>query len=470
MLAFQDADMPSPSTLRTELGPMLRLAAPLAVGELGWMAMSIVDTIMVGRLPNSPVAIGATSLGSGLFYTVSIFSGGLLFGLDTLVAQAYGRGDVRDCNHSLVQALYLAAALVAPAMLFNYFGPALLAQFGISAELVSQTRLFLSALNFSLPPLLLYFALRRYLQALHHVAVVMFALVTANLINFGFNWLLIFPHSWRGLNIGGMGLAGSGWSTCWARVYMALLLLGAVVYYDLRDRLQFWSSSWRIDFLRLRRLLGLGLPAASQILFEIAVFTATGILAGKLGALPLAAHQIALNCAACSYMVPLGIASAAAVRTGNAWGRGDERSAHRAGHAAILLGCGFMLIAAIAFWWQPRAFARIFSPDQKVIAAGAQLMLIAAVFQLFDGLQAVMTGALRGIGDTSLPMFTSLVGYWALGLPVGALLCFHFHLGVVGLWIGLCIALVAVSLTLFVAWERRFRHLPAISASMISNR
>jgi MATE family multidrug resistance protein len=448
---------------------MLRLAAPLAVGELGWMAMSIVDTIMVGRLPESAVAIGATALGSGIFYTFAICGGGLLLGLDTLVAQAYGRGDLDDCNHSLLQSLYLAAALLPVIMLCNFAGPFFLARFGISAELVTKTQLFLNALNWSAAPLLLYFALRRYLQALHHVAIVMFALVTANLFNFLFNWLFIFPHQWGSMHFGGMGVAGSGWSTCWARMYMAGLLVAAVVYYNHRDRLGLGHAALRIDPGRIRKLLELGAPAATQIFFEIAVFSFTGVLAGKLGALPLAAHQIALNCAALSYMVPLGISSAAAVRTGHAWGRKQPQQAHRAGHAAILLGCGFMAVSAVLFLMVPRTFARIFSPDSAVVVAGAKLLLIAAAFQLFDGLQIVMTGALRGIGNTRLPMLANFIGYWTLGLPLGALLCFRFKLGVFGLWIGLCVGLISIALILFAAWERRFQKVGSKKYELVSS-
>jgi multidrug resistance protein, MATE family len=293
--------------------------------------------------------------------------------------------------------------------------------------------------------------------------------VTANLFNFLFNWLFIFPHRWGSLHFGGMGVAGSGWSTCWARMYMAGLLVAAVLYYNRRDRLGLGHASMGVDLARIRSLLALGAPAATQIFFEIAVFSFTGVLAGKLGALPLAAHQIALNCAALSYMVPLGISSAAAVRTGNAWGRNQPQQAHRAGHAAILLGCGFMALSAVLFLTVPRAFARIFSPDVAVVTAGAQLLLIAAAFQLFDGLQIVMTGALRGIGNTRLPMLANFIGYWVLGLPLGALLCFHLGLGVFGLWIGLCAGLIFIGLILFVAWERRFQKVRSEQYEIVSS-
>jgi MATE family multidrug resistance protein len=173
---------------------MLRLAWPLALGEMGWMLMTVVDTIMVGRMPNSALAIGATSLGNGVFYTIAIFAGGMLLGLDTFVSQAHGRGDIRDANHSLIQALCMVLVLAPSAMLLVSLGPALLRRFGIAPDLIRETSRYLYALNWSVPPLLCYFALRRYLQAFNHVGVVMFGLISSNLINLLGNWILIFGH------------------------------------------------------------------------------------------------------------------------------------------------------------------------------------------------------------------------------------------------------------------------------------
>jgi len=248
-----------------------------------------------------------------------------------------------------------------------------------------------------------------------------------------------------------------------------VLLGGAVLYYNATLRLRMFHADFSLDVNRIRDLLRLGLPAATQILFELAAFTGAAVLAGKIGAIPLAAHQIALNCAAASYMVPLGISSATAVRTGNAWGRGKPGEAHRAGHAGIVLGCGFMACCAIVFLAIPKPLARIFSPDPAVVQAGASLLLIAAAFQLFDGLQIVMTGALRGIGNTRLPMLANLFGYWAFGLPVGWWLGLRLGMGVFGIWIGLCVGLIAVALVLFAAWEMRFRTAESKRSISVSN-
>ena len=440
--------------VRRELRPTLEIALPLVVAELGWMSMSIVDTVMVGRLPNAALSIGSVALGSGLFYTTAIFGSGLLLGLDTLVSHAYGRKDLDDARDSLVSSLAIALGLAPILMFIVSLWPFLMRKLGVEAEIVRQMAPFLSALNWSTPPLLLYFGLRRYLQAVSIVKPITFALISANVINAVGNWIFIYGH-WGAPS---MGLPGSGWSTCAARVYMALVLLGTLIYYDRKRDLRLWATQWRVSLQRVRQLLALGFPAASQILFEIGVFSAATALCGKLGAVPLAGHQIALNCAAFTYMVPLGTASAAAVRVGQALGRGDVPGARRAGWTAIVLGAGFMTCAGLLFVCFPRQIARLYTPDPEVIRQGALLLLVAAAFQLFDGLQTVTTGALRGAGDTRTPMLANFIAYWLIGLPIGYVLAFHLGWGAFGLWIGLCVGLVLIGTFLLWIWHRRMQE------------
>lgn len=437
--------------LRREFRPTLRLAVPLVLAELSWMAMTTVDTIMVGRLPDAALAIGAAALGGGLYYTVAIFGTGLMLGLDTLVSQAFGRDDLHDARHSLVNSVVMAVLLTPLLMGAVSLMPGLMLRVGVKAEIVATMAPFLRALNWSTLPLLLYSTLRRYLQAVHIVKPVTFALVSANIVNALFNWIFIYGH-WGAR---AYGVPGSGWSTCLARVYMAGVLLFTLFYYDRSRRLLLREHAWKIDFRRMHALLKLGGPAATQILLEIGGFTAAGAMAGRVGALALAAHQIALNCAAFTYMVPLGVSSAAAVRVGHALGRGDPAGARRAGWTTILLGAGFMLMAGVVFVSFPRTIARIYTPDPTVIRAGATLLLIAAAFQLFDGIQTVTTGALRGAGETRIPMLANLVAYWVIGLPIGYWLCFRLGWGVIGLWVGLLIGLVVVATIVLYAWWRK---------------
>ena len=444
--------------LRRELRPTLRLALPLVLAEIGWMSMGIVDTIMVGRLPNSAVAIGAVSLGQSLYYAVAIFGSGLLLGLDTLVSHAFGRNDLDDARHSLINSLAIALTLMPILMVIVSFWPELMQRLGVAPPVLREMKPFLTALNWSTPPLLLYFAMRRYLQAVHVVRPITFALISANIVNALGNWIFIYGH-W---GAPALGVPGSGWSTCGARLYMASVMVATLLYSNRKRNLRLFDAGLSIEWARVRRLLALGFPAATQILLEMGAFSAAAALIAKLGAVPLAAHQIALNCAALTYMVPLGTSSAAAVRVGHALGRGNLRAARRAGWTAILLGAGFMCCAGLVFVSVPGQIARIFSPDPAVIRTGVTLLLIAAAFQLFDGLQTVATGALRGAGDTRTPMIANFLAYWVIGLPVGYVLCFRWGWGAPGIWIGLCLGLIVVGSTLLGAWHRRMHPRAAV--------
>jgi MATE family multidrug resistance protein len=440
---------------------MLRLATPLVTAELGWMGMGIVDTMMVGRV--SAQAIGAVSLGSVLFYAVAMFGSGLMLGLDTLVSQAYGARRLMDCHHPLVSAVYFSLPLAPLLMLLVWGWVPLLARFGINPSVLRQTVPYLMAIMWSTFPLLLYFALRRYLQAMNRVTPIMFALVTANLVNLVGNWILVYGH----FGAPAMGAEGSGWATCISRVYMVLVLIIYLFYDAARNRTGLFDAPLAIDFKRIGELVRLGLPAATQISLEIGVFAAATALIGTLDPLSLAAHQIAMNTASFTYMVPLGISSAAAVRVGQALGRGDVHAAGQAGWTAMGLGAAFMASAGVVLITVPQYVARVFTTDHAVIRTAVSLLAVAAAFQLFDGLQTVATGALRGTGDTRTPMFCHLLLYWLLGLPLGYVLCFALGWGAVGLWVGLCVALILIGSVLLVVWTRKVHAMAAHHAAAV---
>jgi multidrug resistance protein, MATE family len=428
----------------SELRAMFAMAAPLVLTELGWMAMGIVDTMFVGRV--SAEAIGAVSLGTSVFYAIAIFASGLLLGLDTLVSQAFGAGDLEDCHHSLVSGIWLALFLIPGVMGAVWLFVPLMATFGINARVLRDTTPYIRALNWSAPPLLLFFCLRRYLQSTGIVRPVLVTLITANLVNAAGNWIFVYGN----LGAPRLGAEGSGWSTCFSRVYM----LAALVYIIWRRDHQAFRVNWRPDFRRIAQLLTLGLPAAGQIGLETSVFATVTIMIGRLSPDMLAGHQIALTVVSTTFMMPLGISSAAAVRVGHAIGRRDPDGASRSGWTALAFGAGVMSAAALALLSFPQAIARLFTPQSGIIAAAAPLLRVAAFFQLFDGLQITATGALRGAGDTRTPMLCHFAGYWILGLPLGAFLCFHESLGAVGLWIGLSVGLIVIGIILLWFWRR----------------
>ncbi len=283
-------------------------------------------------------------------------------------------------------------SLVLPVMAIVRGCVPLLAQLGIDPAVLIETRPYLRALNWSTLPLLLFFAFRRYLQAVNVVRPIMITLFSANLVNVAGLWVLVFGH----LGAPRMGAEGAGWATCISRFYM-MAVLGAVILKHDRDLLR---GPWVPDFHRMRRLLELGLPAAVQIALEMGVFAAVTVLIGKLNATALAGNQIAVTTVSMTYMMPLGVSSAAAVRVGQAIGRGDPVGAARSGWTALALGGAVMTVSAAALLSAPHAIARLFTPEPGVVAAGAALLRVAAFFQLFDGCQVVATGALRGAGDT----------------------------------------------------------------------
>jgi len=440
---------------RTEAGPMFRLAWPLVAAELGWEAMHVVDTMMLGRLPDSAVAIGASSIANVLFIATALFGGGLLFGLDTLVSHSFGARRLGDCHRSLVAGLQLVCISSPLLMGALWLCGNLLRGSRVDAAVVAAALPYLHALIWGMPLLLLYFAFRRYLQAMDLVQPITWSIVTANAVNLAGNWLLIYGH----LGFPRMGITGSGWATTIARLYMAGFLLGAILYHNRRLALGLWDTPWRIDVARARELLALGLPAGIHVFLEVAVFAAATILMGWLGAIPLAAHQIALNTVSTTFMVPLGISAAAAVRVGQARGRGNPAGAAHAGWTAIAMGTIFMAASATTLLLIPRAIVRLFTPDADVIQTGASLLFVAAFFQLFDAIQVVATGALRGAGETRIPMFAAIVCYWLLGLPLGYYLAFPTGWGAVGLWVGLSASLIAMGCFLVLTWRRQIRTL-----------
>ncbi len=436
-------------SLRDELGPMLRLAGPVVAAELGWMAMGVVDTLFVGRI--GAEAIGAVSLGNALYFAVAIFGMGLLLGLDTLVSQAYGAGRIDECHDWLAQGLYLVAIISPVAMLGLWGALPASDRLGLNPAVLAQAKLYLKAVTWGTPALLLYAALRRYLQGMGVVKPIMFALVSANVVNAAADWALIYGK----LGMPAMGVAGSGWATTFSRCYMAGFLAVCVVRHDLRNQSGLFRTRFAPRFEALVRLLAIGAPAALQVTLEVGVFAAATMLAGKLDPVSLAAHHVVLEIASVTFMIPLGLASAGAVRVGQGLGRGEPAAAGRAGWIAVILGAAFMTASGLVMAAFPRALAALFTTDLEVIALAARLMLVAAAFQLFDGLQGVSTGTMRGAGDTRTPVVCIIGAYWCVGLPLGYALTFPAGYGVVGLWIGLAAGLAVSGVAILLAWNRK---------------
>jgi len=438
------------SDIRSELPPLVHLALPLIAGELGWVSMSLVDTIMLGHLPNSALAMSAAALAQVLFNTFCFGVGGVLLGLDTLISQALGAKQHQEANRWLLHGLVMALALSALLIAIFALTPVLLFRLPVDHAILAQAVPAMQGLNYGTLPLLLYFTFRRYLQAHHHGRPIAFALISANLVNAGVDWLLIFGHHWNiaghSYGIPAFGVTGSSWATSFARLYLMAVLVFAVWRADRNHHYGLILSlrqkvSRRIEYQHLRRLFP------------------------TFGRLPLAGHEVALQCASTTFMVPFAISAATSVRVGHAIGRmriglGTTANVIAAGWSGIGTGAAFMLCASVLLLAIPTHIARIFTPDPGVIAAAVPLLLIAAGFQFFDGVQITATGALRGAGNTHAPFITQLVCYWFIGMPLGTLLGFHEKLGAAGLWWGLLIALTCGAFAMCYFWRRTTHALP----------
>lgn len=448
------------AAVRAELRPMLALALPLVLAEVGWMLMGLVDTLMVGRLPDAAVAMGAVALAQVLYNTLAIGLGCVLLALDTVVAQAHGAGDVREAGHWFVQGVLLAGALGIVLLIMLLLAPLGMRHMHSNPVVIAEAIRTLRALTPGVLPLMLYFALRRQLQAFNHVRVIAAALLSANLINLLFDWLLIFGHRWRWIHWEAMGAVGSGVATSLARLYQMVFLLISLWLLNRRHGYGLASIQRRPDWMRLRRLLRLGLPIGGTAFVEIAVFATVTFFISTISPSALAGHEVALNCVSFTFMVPLGLSAAAAVRVGQAVGRQDIPGAQAAGWAALLLAAGFMLGSASIFLLIPHAIARGFTPDAAVIAAAVPIFGVAAIFQLFDGIQVTALGALRGAGDTRSGFIIHLCTYWLAGMPLGWWLAFRRGWGAQGLWAGICVALVIAGIVLLGRWLVVSRTLP----------
>lgn len=439
--------------LRKEFLPMLRLAGPVVFAEIGWMSMGLVDTIMVGRV--SAEALGAVSIGNNIFWMIGISGIGMLFGLDYVISTAFGAGDLRACYHGLVQGIYLSLIMALPFTALSYIAIYLLPQTGIQPAVLPAAADYMEIVSWSLLPIFLGTTLRRYLQGRNVVVPFTFALIFANIVNGIANWILVFGH----FGFPALGATGAAYATLFSMIiiFLSLLVSALIIAKDERDLLS--KAIFAFDRSILAQLLKLGFPASIHLLFEIGAFTAVTVFAGRLSPNSLAAHHIVLKITSFTFMIPLGISAAGAVRVGQAIGRKDVHAAAHSGWTALMLGAGFMAIAGLILIIFPELLMRGFTDEVAIIATGASIIAIAAIFQLFDGVQVVAAGILRGIGDTKTAMIFNFFGHWFLGLPVGYFLCFNSGWGVAGLWVGLCVGLISVSLGLFFFWWRRIRVL-----------
>jgi len=433
--------------IRGELRAMLRLAVPVVTVQVGAMFMGVVDTLMVGRV--SAQAIAAVAMGNLYFFGAAIFGMGLLLALDPVIAQAVGARDDAAVARGVQRGLILAGAFGVVAMVLLLPAGPVLRALDQPPDVVPSASAYARICAIGILPFYLFIVLRQSLQAMHRVAPIVWTILLANVANAALNWVLIFGH----LGFPAGGAVGAAWATQGGRWLMpALLLLFA------RRELAPALTPWRpevADPASLRRMIALGAPIGMQQQLEYGVFAVAGLIMGWIGTVAMAGHQVALNLASLTFMVPAGVSGATTVLVGNAVGRGDSAEARNAALAGLYCGVAFMALTALVMLLAPGLLARIYTSDAAVAAVAATLLPIAGVFQVFDGMQVVSIGILRGVGDTRTPMLVNILGFWLIALPVSWLLGRRLGYGPAGVWWGLTIGLIVVALFLIVRVRTR---------------
>lgn len=433
---------------------VLTLAAPLVLTQIGMVLYSTVDMLFVGRL--GPASVGAVGLCSVTYFTAFVVGMGVVMGIDSHSSKAFGAGRVDLCGQLLAHTLVLALACAVPTFLLLSAAPWAFRLVGVDAATVELARQYLSILRWCLFPGLCFVACRQFLQSISVTTPLLWAIALGNAVNALLDAALVFGA----LGAPKLGVPGSALATLAANLVMFAVTAAAARRRLVREGVRFHGWHRRLFW----DVFSLGLPGGMQMLVEVAIFALVSALCGRLGAVPLAAHQLTLNLASMTFMVPAGLSYAAAARVGQALGRGDAREAVGCGRSALAMAVSFMAVSGICFAAVPRWFFGLFGAGDAIVAVGTPLLYCSAAFQVFDGAQIAYTGALRGMGETQRPMWFNIVGHWLVGLPVGAALCFKAGWGATGLWTGLVAGLVCVAALLNAEWRRREAELLARSA------
>jgi len=425
---------------RADVVAMLRLAVPVVVVQVGLMLMGVVDIMVVGRV--SATALAAVALGHVSVMTIVSFGLGTLMVVDPLVSQALGARDRLAVRRTFQRCLFMAALIAVPAILLLLPVEPVLSFLRQPEETVPIAAGYVYRCMPGLVPFFGFIVLRQTLQAMERMRPIVITIVLANLLNLVLDLALV--HGRWGFPA--MGPFGSAWATTLSRLTL-FVVLGISAHGALAP-LVAGIDREAFRLAPLLRTFKLGIPIGIQIQLEFTSVSVIALLMGGMGAVTMASHQVAINLAALTFMVPLGVSAAAAVRVGRSVGRQDQDGVRRSASAALLCGAGFMTCTAALFLLLPRQLASAYTPDPEVRVLAASLIPIAGVFQVFDGLQIVSAGVLRGLGDTRGPMLINLLGFWLIGTPVSLLLAFRLGLGPQGLWWGFVVGLAVISFML----------------------
>ncbi len=426
----------------------LALAYPVMLSHLGQVTVQVADSMMVGRLGKEPLA--GASFANSIFVIFLIMGVGMSFAITPQTAQADGENDTPKLTeilkhgiliNSIIGTLLVCTILVGQNALWYFNQPEIVVELALP---------YLRVITYSLIPFMIYQAFRQFAEGLGFTKQSMYITVVGNIINIVLNYIFIFGK----MGIEPMGLFGAGLATLISRIVMAVLMF-SFVFFNHRFA-AYWQNFVFKNFSKklIMANLRLGLPMAFQLIFEISTFSMAAIMIGWIGTTQLAAHQIAINLASITYMVALGIAAAATIRVGNQIGKKDYKTMRNAAMTCFIMALGLMSVAAVVFILGRNYLPQLYISDPEVMRQAATLLIVAALFQLSDGVQVIALGALRGMSDVKIPTLITLVAYWAIGLPLGYLLGFTFDQGALGVWYGLLAGLSMAAVLLFVRFNK----------------
>jgi MATE family multidrug resistance protein len=442
--------------IRKEVFQTISLAFPVIIGQLGIIMMGVVDSIMVGRL--GPVPLAAASLGNSLTFIILIIGIGSSIVISPLIAILVGSKRYSECGIYFRQSLLVNLVLSVIMLAIILIGVNFINRLNQPPEVVELTIIYMTIVGFSAVPLMIFQTYKQFIEGLSVMKPAMIISLLANVINAFVNWVLIFGE----MGFPKLGLAGAALATFASRVFMALAIM---IYVMLNKKYKQFDVTFHfrgLNFPIIKRIIRLGLPSGFQYFFEVGAFSFAVIMIGWIGAYQLAAHQIAINLASISFMGVLGISQAASIRVGNAMGERNVQNIRKAGFTAILLGASIMSFAGIIFVTFNQFLPTLYISDKEVISIASRLIIIAAIFQLSDGIQAVGIGVLRGLMDIKGPTIITFIAYWVISLPVGYLLGFTFKFGVDGVWIGLLIGLTVSAILLTFRFNYKSKKLITI--------
>lgn len=423
------------------------------IGQLGHVMVGLADSIMIGKIGTIPLA--SSAFANSIFVVPMVFGLGMAYGMTTPIANADGEGGSKRSGSYLKHGLALNVLTASVIFIILMIASQFTSYMGQAPGVLETSSNYLMIISSSIFPLMIYMSFKQFAEGLSDTRFAMLASLGANLINVFLNYLLIYGN-W---GFPELGLDGAGYATLTARIIMAVIMFLYVFRTPkFKSHIQgFTNLPWKRA--HFKKITDVGLPSGFQYIFEVSAFALAAIMVGQISAKSLAAHQIAISLASLSYMAATGIAAAATVRVGNQLGKKDFKALRLAGHTCLQMSLAFMFFCGLLFLLGRNFFPQFYTTDTEVMQIASQLLIVATIFQLSDGAQVVMLGALRGMSDTRIPTLITFVSYWLLGLASAYLMGITLDMGALGVWYGLALGLTAAAILLFWRFELKSKRL-----------